>query len=158
MYSYKVMGVSGSGMSPVTNFKFLGKVLVWLSLISAPIYAPFRISSPQVVMPLYHSLLARGDGMGGYFSDSLFLFPISSTDSFSISDLRVISFRVMRPSSYSSGLSIVILFTPAPLDIGFKFLSLLGMSPLFFIVISVWSLDYYLESIMDAIYMNLSSK
>ena len=82
-------------------------------------------------MPLYPSLLTSGDEMGGDFSDSLLLLPISTIDAFYSSDLRVIYFRVMRPSSSGYVVSILIIFTPDPLDPGFKVLSLLDLPILF---------------------------
>ena len=55
-----------------------------------------------------------------YFSDSLILFPISSIDTFLYSNLRVVYFRMMRHSSSISGVSIISIFTPDPLGLGFK--------------------------------------
>ena len=96
--------------------------------------------------------------MGIYFSGSLLIFPISSIDAFSSSYLRVIYFFVMQPSSSGSGVSVLSLFTPAPLYLGFKVMSLLYLSLHFSIVISAWILGYSLELTMAAIYMALSSR
>ena len=85
-------------------------------------------------MILYLSSLTSSYNMGGYFSDSLLLFPISSIDTFASSYIRVISFRVMRPSSSGSGVSVLSLFTPDYLDLCFKVLSLLDLSLLFSIL------------------------
>ena len=104
---------------------------VCMSPISAPISAPFRISSPQADIPLYTSLLASGDHMGVDFSNNLLLFPIYYIDAFSCSDLRVIPFHVIQPSSSGSGVSILSIFTPAHLDLGFKVLIILDMYLLF---------------------------
>ena len=99
--------------------------------IYAPISALFRISYPQAGIPLLLSLLISSDVMGGDFSDILLLFPIFFIDAFSSSDLGVVSFCVMRPSSSGYGFSILILFTPAHLDLDFKVLSRLALSLLF---------------------------
>ena len=107
------------------------KVLLWLSPIYAPISAPFRISSPQDIIPFYPSLLTSGDYMGGYFSNSLSMLPFSYIGAFSSSDLRFISFCMMRPSYSGFGVSILIIFNPDPLDVGFKVLSFLDIYPLF---------------------------
>ena len=139
------MVVAGSWRAPVTDFKCLINFLLWLSPMYAPISAPFRISSPQAAIPLYPSLFTSGDNMGEDLSNILILFPISSIDAFSSSNLRVVYFCLMRPSSSGSGFYILRIFTPAPLDIGFKLLSLLGMSLLFSIMRSAWSLDSSLE-------------
>ena len=147
-----------SGMSPVAYFKCLRNVVVCLSPISSPISSPFMISSPQNIMPLYPSLLTSGDYMGEDLSDILILFPISSTGNFSSSDLRVVSFRVMRPSSSVSGVSIISLFTPDPLDLYFKIMSILDMSLLISIVRSAWSLDYSLYLTMAVISLDLYSR
>ena len=147
-----------SGMSPVAYFKCLRNVVVCLSPISSPISSPFMISSPQNIMPLYPSLLTSGDYMGEDLSDILILFPISSTGDFSSSDLRVVSFRVMRPSSSVSGVSIISLFTPDPLDLCFKIMSILDMSLLISIVRSAWSLDYSLYLTMAVISLDLYSR
>ena len=75
----------------------------------------------------------------------MLLLPISSVDTFSSSDLRVVSFRVIRPSSPGSGFSIISLFTLALLDPGFKFLIHLALSILFPIMIIACGLDSSLE-------------
>ena len=79
----------------MTYFKRLRNIMVWLSPISDPIYSPFKIYPPQSFMPLYPILLTSDDNMGGYLSDSLLLFPISSISAFYCSYLRIIYFRVM---------------------------------------------------------------
>ena len=66
-----------------------------------------------------------------YFSDSLILFPISSIDTFLYSNLRVVYFRMMRPSSSRSGVSIIIIFTPDPLGLGFKIMRRMALSLIF---------------------------
>ena len=125
------MVVAGSESYPVIYFKCLKKVLVWMSPIYTPIYAPFSISSPQAAIPLYHNFLTDGDKMDGYLSNSLLLFPVNSIDTLSNSDLRVISFLVMRPSSSGHGVSVISLSAPAPFYFVFKVLSLLYMYILF---------------------------
>ena len=96
--------------------------------------------------------------MGGDFSDSMLLFPVSSIDAFYSSGLRVVYFCMMRPSSSGSGISILIIFTTSPLDIGFKVLSFLALYLLFSMVRSAWSLDSSLELPMAAIFLNISSR
>ena len=90
-----------------------------------------------------------------YFSDVLIMFPISSIDAFSISYLSVIYFRVMLPSYSGCGVYILILFTPDPLDPGFKVLSLMDLSLIFSIMRSSWSLDHSLKLPMPSISLAL---
>ena len=81
------------------------------------------------------------DVTGGYFFDILLIFPIYSIDAFSNADLRVVYFRVMRPPSSGSGVSILSLLTPDPFGLGFKGLSHLAPSLLFSIAIIECRLD-----------------
>ena len=113
------------------DFSCFRNVQVCLSPEPSPISFPRIILSPHSVMTLYPSFCTIRIVIGGEFSNSLLLLPISSVEYFSSSGLKVKSFVGMCSPPSVSGNYIINLLTPAPLFLVLRFISSLALSLIF---------------------------